>query len=103
LPVQPPSGASAVLGTEHAPFIYFDGVLTFGVNHGAVQLELAANVIVPVGTGTRTDIVTTAHIRCSPNAAAGLKEMLEKVLEMLKNMAEQAGSPPAAAPGSRLN
>ena len=29
--------------SERAPFIYLDGVPTYGTNNGAIQLELAAN------------------------------------------------------------
>jgi hypothetical protein len=74
------------LGAEYAPFIYFDGVSTYGVNFGAIQIELAANIVVPDPTGptgTRTDVMMTAHIRCSPNAAADLKQSIERALEML--------------------
>jgi len=69
------------LGAEYAPFTYFDGVTTYGVNFGAIQLELAANIIVPDSTGpngTRTDVVVTAHLRCSPNAAADLKQAIDE-------------------------
>jgi hypothetical protein len=41
--------------SELAPFIYCDGVATYGVNNGVIQLELASNTIMPEGTGTRTD------------------------------------------------
>jgi hypothetical protein len=59
--------------SELAPFIYCDGVATFGANNGVIQLELASNTIVPDGTGTRTDVLITAHLRCSPGAAAGIE------------------------------
>lgn len=100
-PVKVPSVGPTALGAEYAPFVYFDGVLTYGVNFGAIQIELGANVIVPdpaSPTGTRTDVVTTAHIRCSPNAVADLKQMIEKVLEMLARSQE----PQQQAP-SKLN
>lgn len=72
------------LGGEPAVFVYFDGVAALGTNHGAVQLELAANVIVALPGGTtRTDVVVTADLRCSPNAAADLRNAIEKALLML--------------------
>jgi hypothetical protein len=85
-PVKLPSVGPTALGAEYAPFIYFDGVSTYGVNFGAIQIELAANIVVPDPTGptgTRTDVMMTAHIRCSPNAAADLKQSIERALEML--------------------
>jgi hypothetical protein len=69
--------------SELAPFIYFDGVVTFGVNHGAIQIELGANTIVPEGTGTKTDVLVTAHLRCSPSAAVSLRDMITKALDMV--------------------
>ena len=68
--------------SERAPFIYFDGVATIGVNAGAVQLELTADAVVPEGTGTRREVLITAHMRCSPTAAMKLRDCLNKVLEI---------------------
>ncbi len=54
-PITKSPGIKIALGSsEQAPFIYFDGVATYGVNNGAIQMELAANTIMPEGTGTRT-------------------------------------------------
>jgi hypothetical protein len=64
-PVKLPSVGPTALGAEYAPFIYFDGVSTYGVNFGAIQIELAANIVVPDPTGptgTRTDVMMTARI-----------------------------------------
>jgi hypothetical protein len=68
--------------SEQAPFIYFDGAATYGVSNGAIQIELAANTIMPEGTGTRTDVLITAHLRCSPAAAMGLRDAISRALEM---------------------
>ena len=68
--------------SEQAPFVYFDGVLTYGMIAGVVQLELAANIVLPESTGTRTDVVITAHLRCSPGAALSLRDTINRVLEM---------------------
>jgi hypothetical protein len=84
------------LGAENAPFIYFDGVVTFGMNKGAVQIELAANVINPTPDGgTRTDVVITAHLRCSPAAALDLRQAIEKAMLM--------GMPVEQAPEGKSN
>jgi hypothetical protein len=72
----------AASSNELAPFIYFDGVATFGVYAGAIQLELAANTIMPEGTGTRTDVLVAAHLRCSPTAAMVLRDAINRALEM---------------------
>jgi hypothetical protein len=78
-----PKGIKIAVGSsEQAPFIYFDGAATYGVNNGAIQIELAANTIMPEGTGTRTDVLITAHLRCSPSAAIGLRDAITRALEM---------------------
>jgi hypothetical protein len=84
--------------SELAPFIYFDGVPTFGTHNGAIQIELAANTILPEGTGVRIAVVMTAHLRCSPVAAIGLRESLDKALELLQQGQQQIAQP---APGSK--
>ncbi len=86
-----PGAVLANTGAENAPFIYFDGVVTFGMNKGAVQIELAANVINPTAEGgTTTGLVITAHLRCSPAAAMDLKQAIDKAL-LIGMPVEQAG------------
>jgi hypothetical protein len=80
--------------SEGAPFIYFDGVAAMGTNHGAIQIELGANVLTPDGATLRTDAFITAHLRCSPNAAADLRNAIDKALDMLK--LPPTNSPPSA-------
>ena len=86
--------------SERAPFIYFDGVLCMGTHNGAIQIELAANALMPEGTGVRIDLLQTAHLRCSPAAAADLQNAIGKALEMLQQGAKQAAAP---ASGSKPN
>jgi hypothetical protein len=76
---------------ERAPFIYFDGISCFGTNNGAVQIELASNVIVPHGPGVRIELVITAHLRCSPASANKLRHAIDKALAMLEQGQNQAG------------
>jgi hypothetical protein len=79
----PPSQAIQITASpaEAAPFIYFDKVASFGMNFGVVQIELVANVIFPQPDGgARTGAVFTAHLRCSLNAASGLRDALDKAL-----------------------
>jgi hypothetical protein len=77
--------------SEQAPFIYCDGVALFGITSGIVQLELAANTVMPEGTGTRTDVLITAHLRCSPAAAVALRDAIDRALSL---PAQQAGMQP---------
>jgi hypothetical protein len=70
--------------SERAPIIYFDGASCFGHHNGAIQIELAANLLMPIGAAVRVDVVQTAHLRCSPAAALALREALDKALAMLK-------------------
>jgi hypothetical protein len=102
-PVPPsPGGLKIAPGSsELAPFIYFDGVPTYGVNAGAIQLELAANVLLPDGSGgVKVDLLITAHLRCSPMGAAGLREAIDKALTLVQQGAQQVAAP---APGSKPN
>jgi hypothetical protein len=69
------------LGAESAPFIYFDGVAAFGMHQGLVQIELAANVLNLNGNGgVKNDVVFTAHLRCSPDAARNLQTEIGNAL-----------------------
>ena len=69
---------------ERAPFIYFDGVSCFGHHNGAIQLELAAHQLLPVGAGVRVEVIQTAHLRCSLAAALALREALDKSIAMMQ-------------------
>jgi hypothetical protein len=97
---EPKKRGITVVSTE-APFIYTDGVATFGANGGMIQLELGANVIVPTADGgTKIEVVMVAHIRCNLGAAIGLRDSLNKAIEMAQN---PAVAPSAAAAEGRLN
>lgn len=73
-------------------FVYFDGVAALGPFNGAIQLELVANVLVPTQDGVVKDRTkTTAHLRCSPSAAAELLQAVTKALEMFQNLDKQSG------------
>ena len=71
-----------------------------GTHSGAIQIELAANVLMPDGPGVTVDIVQSTHLGCSPMAAAHLRDCLDKPLEMLQQGIQQAAAP---APGSKPN
>jgi hypothetical protein len=85
---------------DTAPIVYFDVAPTFGTMNGAVQIELATRVLVPVPDGSvRLEFVINGRLRCSPAAAASLREALDKSLEML----QQPQAAPAAAAAGKLN
>jgi hypothetical protein len=71
-----------IKGNADAPFVYFDYVSTFGMQHGAIVLELVARTIVPDGAGTKNEIVATCHLRCSPDAARNLHNAIEKTFRL---------------------
>lgn len=78
--------------SERAPIIYFDGASCFGHHNGAIQIELAANLLMPVGAAVRVDVVQTAHLRCSIAAALALREALDKALAMYQQGQQQPRS-----------
>lgn len=83
--------------SELAPFVYFDGTIAYSLNKGTLQLELAANTIVPDGTGgTRIDAVITAHLRCNAAAAVNLRDAIDKALQMEALQTAEQPMPSAA-------
>jgi hypothetical protein len=69
------------LGTEDAPFVYFDGVLAFGIHQGVIQIELAANVLNVSGKDDlKNEVIVTAHLRCSLDAAQNLQREIGNAL-----------------------
>jgi hypothetical protein len=92
--VTDPQGAvpPPVLKHSHtAPFIYFDVAPTYGVMAGAIEIELVARILIPsTEPQPKAEAVTTAHLRCSPVAAASLRDALNKALEMHQQFQDQA-------------
>jgi hypothetical protein len=59
-----------------APIIYFDVASTFGHLGGAIQIELAARIILPLEDGDiDTPMIETGRLRCSRVAALSLKDV----------------------------
>ncbi len=71
-------------GGDAAPFIYFDGPVAFGVIGTNVQIELAANIVIPVSANGKMEIrtrsVVVAHLRASHAVMAQLADVIEKAL-----------------------
>jgi hypothetical protein len=83
---------------DTAPFIYFDVAPTLGTMAGAIQIELAARTLVPSEGGkVRAEYVVTGRLRCSPAAAAALRQAIDKALDLLKQLQETSGASTAAA------
>jgi hypothetical protein len=85
-PVHPANSVSAPVANDRAPFVYFEKAFAYGIMQPSVQVELAGRTIIP-GSGGATpgeEMVVTAHVRCSPNAAHDLMRALEGALNMLK-------------------
>ena len=73
-----------IAGNSTAPFVYFDNVSACGVLAGAIQLELVANALLFVSPQCSTsELVAVAHLRCSPQAAVHLRDIIQKALDML--------------------
>lgn len=71
--------------TANAPFIYFDISPAYGILNGAVQVELASRILIPDASGPiEIRYRTSGHLRCSPTAAALLRDTLDAALKMLE-------------------
>lgn len=87
---KPASAPVLLKNVANAPVVYFDGVPTYGLLAGVVQLELAASVIFPRADGTvGSDAICVAHLRCSVNAARNLSAALDKALDMAEAAQQQ--------------
>ena len=81
--MKPVAAATSLKNAAASPFIYFDGAPAMGAQSGLVEIELAARVVMPRADGSVTcDMVCVAHLRCSANAAANLRDALDRALTM---------------------
>jgi hypothetical protein len=71
-------------GSDQAPFLYFENAVAFGVNGGVVQIELAANVVIPVTINGKSEVrvrsVVVGHLRATHATMALLADAIEKAL-----------------------
>jgi len=66
-----------------APVIYFDHVAAMGTIAGQVQVEVAVNLLMPKPDGSvAIDMSCTAHLRCSLQACAALRDACDRAIEM---------------------
>ena len=81
----PKTTSPAMKNAAAAPYIYFDGAPSLGTHAGMIEIELAARALMPTGTNQAySDLVCTAHLRCSVNAATNLRDAINQALDMLQ-------------------
>jgi hypothetical protein len=75
-----------------APYVYFDVAPTFGIFGGAVHVELYSRVLIPGESAVQTEFHSTGRLRCSPDAAAHLRDALNSALKMLESQMQESGA-----------
>jgi hypothetical protein len=78
--------------SDVAPFIYFDVVAAYGVLTGSIEIELAARILSPAVAGKPVEFITAGRLRCSPTAAAQLREAVNSSLKMLQLPVDEASA-----------
>jgi hypothetical protein len=63
-----------------APYIFFEGVPTFGFNNGIVNVTLAATRHLLKEGLPASNVVAVAYLRCNPLAAMELRNALDSAL-----------------------
>ena len=95
---QPPAALVYEDTGAAASLVYFDIVGAYGIMHGTVEIELATRILIPAPNGaTDVKFLSSARLRCSPNAALNLRSALNAALKIL----EQPQPEPVAA--SKMN
>jgi hypothetical protein len=68
-----------------APLVYFDIIGAYGTMHGSIEIELATRILVPGPDGsTIVKFLSTGRLRCSPTAAANLRNAVDATLKLLE-------------------
>jgi hypothetical protein len=82
----PPGSSQPMMkNAATAPLVYFDSVPSYGFCNGSISIELATAVILSKADGgTTTDLMCTAHLRCSPLAAKLLLDTLTAAITMME-------------------
>ena len=82
---QPPASLVYEDTGSAAALVYFDIVGAYGIMHGTVEIELATRILVPAPNGlTDVKFLSSGRLRCSPTAAANLRNALDAALKMLE-------------------
>lgn len=86
--------APVIKNVAAANVIYFDGAPVFGHNNGVIQATLTVGVLGLKPDNTcAVDVAAVAHLRCSAQAAANLRDALDKALNMMVEAAATVEKP----------
>jgi hypothetical protein len=85
-----PQTAPTIKNAAAAPMIFFDSAPTYGILAGVVEILLTARYLLPKASGqaVHIDFTTTAHLRCSIEAARNLRNALDGAIAMAEKQAE---------------
>lgn len=64
----------------NAQIVYFDGAPNFGLSYGVISITLAASRNLAEDGRITSDVIATAFLRCSLNAALDLRNALDRAL-----------------------
>jgi hypothetical protein len=82
---KPPPGLIYEDTGAAAPLVYFDIIGAYGTMHGSIEIELATRILVPGQDGsTVVKFLSTGRLRCSPTAAANLRNAVDATLKLLE-------------------
>ncbi|MGH6642217.1 MAG: hypothetical protein ACRED3_05910 [Bradyrhizobium sp.] len=100
---QPPAKPGELIYEDSgaaAPLVYFDIVGAYGTMNGSIEIELATRILVPKSDGaTEVKFISSGRLRCTPTAAANLRNGLDAALKML----EQPAANTAVVAAGKLN
>lgn len=82
---------SIIKNAATAPVVFFDGAPVFGHWSGNVEIVLTARMLGLRSDNTvAADLSAVAQLRCSAQAAAMLRDSLNRALELLSGQGEDA-------------
>lgn len=75
--------APLVKNAAAAPVVFFDNAPAYGAMNGIIEAELTTRALTPRTDGSvAVEQVSVGHLRCSIQAAASLREALDRAIEM---------------------
>jgi hypothetical protein len=86
------SGIPPYRDVPTTPFVYFDFVPVYGVRNGVIQIELAAQSLIPRPSegSPEIEIVPVTRLRCSIVALQSLQDAITKLTELMENAEQKA-------------
>lgn len=86
----PKTTAPLIKNVATAPFIVFDGAPVYGHLNGLVEVTLTGRAMGLKSDQTvGVDVVAVSHLRCSLQAAANLRDALDKALTMATGQTDE--------------